>query len=300
MRRTILLLLALAASTGNAAGQSSAPDPHWGANVFPRPSSELRIGGYFNRFTQFSKSGTQFNEIDETAGFNILSVSYSDRIPALPDYSFAVNAGVGWSSDEPTRWFQNDVVHEILGQAEVPVGATRDEAEFVGGFGITRWYESRDLGDRAFWGAGFVTGTLYHEPYVHVGVSHLFDDWNVRVGLLNRTSAPLGGNAYEDVASFNNLTQLYLGYVPGGIGSSNWLQNFLGNPEYGVTLTYDTGLFEDANNDAIDVWFASLSARWATGLQFETWNDFANGTDFGPTYGFLISVDVLTLSNLIK
>jgi len=56
----------------------------------------------------------------------------------------------------------------------------------------------------------------------------------------------------------------------------------------------DTGFFQ-RQGEPIATWFAGLYVEWATGLRFETWNDFANGTDFGPTYGFVVSIDLFTL-----
>ena len=132
-------------------------------------SPELRAGLYFNRFTEFSKSGNKFNEISETTGFNVLGLSYTERIPALPSCNYTFSLGAGYSSDEPTKWLQNELVHETLGQREVPVGVTRDEEEFVGSLSVTHWVTSESLERDLFVGAGVVTGTMYHEVFFHLG-----------------------------------------------------------------------------------------------------------------------------------
>ena len=71
--------VALLIATSAAHGQSPVPDPHWGANIYPLSTPELRAGVYFNRFTEFNNDGERFNDIDETAGLNIFMVSYTER-----------------------------------------------------------------------------------------------------------------------------------------------------------------------------------------------------------------------------
>lgn len=299
MKPSLLLLGPLALmSAGGALAQGAIPDAHWGAYSFPSSVPEIRGGLHFNRFTQFSSTSTQFNEIEESAGFNFLVGSYTDRLTGAPHWTYTSAIGIGISSDEPTQFLQNEFVHKLNPQGEVPIGSDREEIEFLGAFSMTRWFEPSDrLGQDLFIGGGVATSTLFHEPWAHAGGQFMLAE-RCRLSLMHRVSRPIAGQAYEDVAQLSNISQLYLGYVPSEIESTSWFSGLLGNPEMGIAITRDSGLFLDADDQGIETWFASLRFRWATGLIVETWNDFANGTDFGPSFGLLISVDLATIPYL--
>jgi hypothetical protein len=303
------LLAALLISSG-ATAQSLPPEPHWGAIILPADRPELRAALRFDRFTQFSKSGAQFNEIEETAGFNLLSVSYTENTPADPDLFFTFAGGVGYSGDQPTRFFQNDYVHKILGQAGVPVGATRDGVEYTASGSLTKWFDGPRLfgtddpfddtawRTRFFLGGGASTSTIYHEAFAHGGATLFVPDvvlnHGFRFTLADRITFPTGEDEFHDLAPVSDVAQASIGLVPAHVHSDSPVLEFLGNPEFGVSITYDSGFFQ-RNGEPIPIWFAGFYVQWPTGLRFETWNDFANGTDFGPTYGFLVSVDLFSL-----
>lgn len=306
------LALAGAASGLDARAQTLLPEPHWGGWILPTDRPELRAALRLSRFTEFSKTGSRFNDIETTAGFNLASLCYSENTPGDPDLFFTIAAGVGYSGDQPTRFLQNDYVHDILGQDPVPVGATRDEVEYSFAGSIVRWFDGpllfrRGSGaaatgwrSRFYAGAGVGTGTIHHEAHVDLGGTLLVPDtflWgrHVRLSLANRLGFPTGGNAFPELADWSNVTQLALGIVPPRVHSDGWVWDFLGNPELGVTVTHDSGFFVRSDGDPIETWFAGLYVQWPTGLRFETWNDMANGTDFGPTFGMLVSFDLFTL-----
>lgn len=310
-------LLALVALGEGAAvrAQNLAPEAHWGGPILPSDRPELRAAVHINRFTEFSKTGQVYNEVSETAGFNMLSLSYTENTPRDPDLFFNVTFGTGYSGDQPSRWLQNDYVHAIMGQPGVPVGDIRESVEYAASGSLTKWFDGPTLfgGDgspaahfddsgwrtRFFVGAGASTSTLYHEAFAQAGASLLIPDTflagrHVRMTLTNRATWPTEGNAYTDLADFSNVSQATIGLVPPHLDSDNFVLEFLGNPEFGLTATHDSGFFQRAK-EPIEEWFAGFYVQWATGLRFETWNDFANGTDFGPTYGFRVSVDLFTL-----
>jgi hypothetical protein len=297
--RTAVVCAALAVGCTSAAAycQSPLPDPHWGGFAFPSSQPEIRAGFSMNRFTQFDGDGETYNEIEESAGFNLFFLSYTDRLAALPEWSFTASLGAGWSGDQPSEWLQNNVVHGLRNQEEVRVGEVREEAEFAGGLALTRWFEPT-VGSDFFVGGGIASGTLYHEPYLYGGYNWLFDGPRLRASVLARVSRPIGGQVYPEVATYNGLAQVALAYVPEGIESSTWMMQALANPEIGVALTYDSGLFVDVEDDPIETVFISLRVRWATGLMLETWNDIANGSDFGPTFGAMFSIDLSTFFDL--
>ncbi len=299
------------AAAGSVGAQSLAPEAHWGGPILPADRPELRVGLHLNRFTEMSKTGQVFNDIEETTGFNLGSLSWSENTPRDPNLFFTVTGGAGWSGDQPSRFFQNDYVHAIMGQAAVPVGAVRESVEYAASGSLTRWFDGpRLFGEgagptetgwrtRFFLGAGAATSTLYHEAFAHAGGSLVIPDTflfgrHLRMTATNRATWPVGGNAYPNLADFSNVSQVTIGLVPPHIESDNFVLQFLGNPEFGLSATHDTGFFL-RNGEPIEDWFAGLYVQWATGLRFETWNDFANGTDFGPTYGFRVSFDLFSL-----
>jgi hypothetical protein len=291
--------------------QSLPPMPHWGGGIVPSDRPELRLALDINRFTQFSKTGTQYNEIEETTGFQLGSLSWTENTPAYPDLFFNFTAGAGYSGDEPSNWLQNDYIHDIINNLPVPVGNVYESVEYAASGSLTNWWTGPTLfgsGEapdttgwrtRFFVGAGAATSTIYHEAFGQVGGTLLIPDTflggrHVRMTVVDRPCWITGGNAYPVLSDFSNVTQVQLGLVPPSVDSDNPVLQFLGNPEFGLMVSYDTGFFERAGRP-IDTWFAGFYVQWATGLRFETWNDIANGTDFGPTYGLRISFDLFTL-----
>lgn len=307
----LLAVAGAVVAAGSVRGQSLAPEAHWGGPILPADRPELRLGLHLNRFTELSKTGQVFNDIDETTGFQFASLSWSENTPSDPNLFFTVTGAAGFSGDQPSRFLQNDYVHAIMGQSAVPVLGVRESVEYAASGSLTRWFDGpRLFGDgegatatgwrtHAFLGAGAATSTLYHEAFAHAGASLLIPDTflfgrHVRVTAANRACWPLGGNAYPDLETFSNVSQVTIGLVPPRVASDNVVLEFLGNPEFGLSATHDTGFFQ-RNGEPIEEWFAGFYVQWATGLRFETWNDFANGTDFGPTYGFRVSLDVFSL-----
>lgn len=326
--RLLLLLAALAALPA----QAPVPNPHWGASAYPRNREELRATFSFNRFTELDGEGRRFNGIDESSGFNIASLTYNHEMLTASGrrWTVAFDAGVGYSNNQPTESLQNDYIHRFRNLIPVPTDGVRRSPEFLAGVAATHWLGSDEVRDEsddlatagarfnALIGAGMVSSSLYHELYGHVGGSLYLPDQRVRLQLLNRSGLTTGSDAYPDVAPFTNLTQASISYVPrnfflGPSGSLdevvhdlfrwrnllpwNWpkaIHDLGGRPEIGVHVTYDTGLFLDARDQEIDTWFISVSLEWPTGLRLETWNDMANGTDFGPTYGLMVSFDLTT------
>ncbi len=296
----LTLATALCVAAG-ASAQGIAPDIHWGANGFPETDPEVRVGLSLNRFTEFSKSGGRYNDIQQTMGFNNVNVSIVDQLPSYPDWMFNVWAGGGRTGDQPSRFLQNEFLHNTWGLDRVPVGRSRNAWDYMGGGSLTYSREGEPFADddirgRIFGGFGAALGTIYNEPFVHVGAEIHLHDWNMKVGIMDRFSLPREGDAFSEVADQSNVAQLYIGYVPSRLGSSAEWFDWLGAPEFGFTFTHDSGLFvESVTNDPIDTWFISMMVKWPTGLKFELWNDILNSTDFGPTVGMVFSVDVMTL-----
>ncbi|MFO0981933.1 MAG: hypothetical protein U1E76_09360 [Planctomycetota bacterium] len=293
----------------------------------------MRLTAALNRFTQLNGDGRRFNDIQETSGFNLLTLSWTGEVLApapWPRFTYTFDAGGGWSADEPTEFLQNDYLHHLVGIRPVPVGRTREAAEFLGGLCANAWFGHSEphRGDddepaRAVWlegfaGTGFSTSTLYHELFAQAGGSLYLAPLDTRLSVLDRAAWPYPSDAFEQVSIFSNVIQAGVSYrrqsyYLGRSGSLrdlldtvlqarnllpwNWpgvLHDLIGRPEVGVWLTHDTGLFLDDAGRPIDTWFGSLRIDWATGLRLETWNDVVNATDFGPTYGVQLSFDLMT------
>lgn len=314
----MLAVVALASSAiaNAAAAQAPTPDPHWGANAFPERDEWLRAGFSFSRFTEFSYQGQRFpSEVQESTGFNQLVLSRNDTPSWSPSASYRVAVGIGFSNDQPTRFFQNDILHPLLNIDRVRVEDTRSEFEITAGGDLTFWTDERPLfgdaesdaldrdGVELFAGAGAAVGTIYNEAFVHFGAIYRtpeFTPWLfgwhrgfVEVGALGRAQAIRPGDAYRDVAEWGVLGQTSIAWVPSRPDDSSWL----GNPEIATTITWDSGLWRDLDDgDPIDTSFISFQVKWPGGMVFETWNDMYNGTDFGPSYGFRIGWDLLALT----
>ncbi len=329
---SVAVVLAGAFGVASPVGQAPIPNPHWGASAYPRDRDELRLSLSFSRFTELDGEGRQFNAVEDTSGFNIASLLYNTEVMTSSGarWTLAFDAGAGVSDDQPTEFLQNDYIHRFRHLKEVPTEGTRRSPEFLAGAAATRWFGTNEVSDTAkggdehtryagFFGGGLATSTLYHEMYAHLGGSIYWPRYQVRTQLMNRSGLTTGSDAFPDVAPFTNLTQASIFYVPrsyflGPSGSLtevfretfqwknllpwNWpgmIHQLGGRPEIGAHVTYDTGLFLNAREQEIDTWFVSVSLEWPTGLRLETWNDMANGTDFGPSYGLMLSFDLSTL-----
>ena len=324
-----IALAALVLSSAALAQQGRAPDPHWGADIFPRDEHEWRGLLSFSRFTVYSSTSLgsdpttgKFNEdVDESGGFNLLNIQHTHEIYFRDEdrLTYTWTLGLGYAADEPTQILQNDYLHEILGQNDVPTINTMSESAWSVGGAINYWFGEHsflhrddELFDESWrWsgviGIGAVASSLYYEPEVHIGGALDFPRYNCRFTALHRLSTPFGGETYRDVADLSNLSQVSVYYSPNNFytrSSLEWsdlyphrwfsgLHTLIGRPEVGVHITHDSGLFEDVANNDISTWFISASFEWSTGIRVEIWNDILNGTDHGPTFGVLFGVDLL-------
>lgn len=315
------------------AAQLAGPGAHWGTSIYAVAHAEERFSLETYRFTQFSSTGSQHpSQIQETAGINLskLSITREMMIDRKNRLTWTLEGGVGLSNDQPSEWLQNDYLHAIRHLDKVPVGQRRNATEFVAAGALNYWigtqepHKPHDSGQDTAWryeafaGAGLATGTLYSESFAHAGGALWQRDANTRVSLLARTSWPDGGQAYPRTANWNNLVQLGVSYVPsdyylGADGTArtitgelfqrknlnplNWpsaLHTLIGRPECGLYFTWDSGFFATPAGSEIDTQFISLRFDWPTGMRMETFNDMLNGTDYGPSFGMLVSWDLAT------
>ncbi len=311
--RFLLLLLLLLLPIAATQAENVAPGAHWGAIDFPDRDPTLAAGFMVNRFTEYNPSRNRFNAVNETAGFNFATISWTDRIKALPGWSGNLTLGAGPTGETPSSDLQNNFLHHLTAQSPVPVDHTRDGFDFMAGGSLSRWsplFSSRDTG---FAGMGVAGGSLYQEVYGRIGLRQLslaelvvwiIPDTEpellrdvsrfVRFSAMGRYSRLYGGTVYPGavIADHNYLGQASVSFADYDAGNSpvpQW--------ELEVALTYDSGLFASPNGRWLTRRFGSVALHFPYGT-FETWNDWVGSTDSGPTYGFSVMLKALDLYSL--
>lgn len=304
---TMLALLLAVMAPAMALAETTAQSVHWGAIAYPDKDRTLTAGFITDRFTEFDGTGNRYNNTRETMGFNFWSLSWTERLDRYKGWNTNLTVGAGRTADGFSRFLQNDVVHKFRGLTPVPVGAKREETDFMFNGTLTKWTGLFGEHEDGFAGVGLAAGSLYHEPYVQVGVRRLSladvaragsgsapafletaSDY-VRFSAMGRYGRPFSGAAFREVAPQNYLAQ-------GSIGFGNYrsVQNGATPWEIEVAFTVDSGLFVDHRGDALEERFVSVALRYAA-ASIETWNDLINQKDYGPTFGARLTVDLLYL-----
>jgi hypothetical protein len=307
MRRPLLWLLSFLLFSWPLASRAEAPAPsiHWGAAGYPDRERVLMAGVTFNRFTEYNKEGKRFNEINETSGFNFGTLSWTERWGIFNGLNTNLTVGAGPTNDQPTRTLQNGLTHKIFNLQQVPVGATREGADFMISGDVTKWVDLLGQKELGFGSIGFASGSLYHEAFADVGVRRLSlaDSFGVSEGSwlrsvsnyvrfsgMGRYSRMYGGAAYKVVAPQTYLGQLsmsfsdYRDYDP--TTAPRWELEF--------TYTIDSGMFVGPRGESIEEQFISTAVRFPYGL-LEFWNDFIGNKDYGQTYGIMLTFDLFQL-----
>lgn len=303
------LALSLFVLAATASAETAAPSVHWGAISYPDRDRTLIVGTTFNRFTEFNGSGARFNDIHQSAGFNFATISWTERLKALPGWNTNFTVGAGPTRKDPTLYLQNDFIHRLLNSNPVPVAESRGGTDFMISGSVTRWI--RIFGDReiGFAGIGFSSGSLYHEVNGQVGVRRLsladmVESWTgssptilkvfsrfLRFSAMGRYSRLYGGAAFGDAVVAN---QSYL--AQGSVTLANYHDHDVDPPRWELEFaaTIDSGLFVTPSGNGIERRFGSIALRFPYGV-LETWNDVLGKTDSGPTYGLQLMVDVFRL-----
>lgn len=297
------------------AGQSGvwaetvAPSEHWGAIAYPDRTPTLIAGLTVNRFTEFNGSGGRFNSIQQTAGFNFITASWTERIKWFEGWNGNLTFGAGPTGGEPSIYLQNGFVHRLLQNKPVPVEEQRMGGDFMLGGSVTRWGTLFGSRENAFAGIGLAVGSLYQEVYGRIGLRRIsiadvltainpkivpealegFSRF-VRFSAMGRYSRLYGGSAYSDAVISN---QSYLGQVSVSIGDYKATDPPDWELEFAATI--DSGLFVTPSGQGIERIFGALAFRFPYGV-VETWNDVLGGTDSGPTYGFRVMIDLFRIS----
>ena len=121
--------------------ETPAPEIHWGALAYPDQYPVLQLGLTINRFTEFNGEGERFNEIQETIGLNQITLTWTEHLSRFKNWSTNLTVGAGPTRDQPTRFLQNEVVHEGLKRIpKVPVREKRRQTDFMMTGSLNRWF----------------------------------------------------------------------------------------------------------------------------------------------------------------
>ena len=285
--------------------ETPAPEVHWGSLGYPDQYPVLQLGLSLNRFTEFNGEGERFNEIQETIGLNQITFTWTEHLERLKGWSTNLTIGAGPTRDQPTRYLQNEIVHEGLkGIPKVPVREKRRQTDFMITGTLNRWFSIGSLEKVAFAGGGVASGSLYHEIFGRVGarrwspIETIYGcpcdekPWWVsafgplRLSGMYRYSRIWEGAALRALAPESHLAQGSISY--------GWIRED-GYPSFEVELglTIDSGIFLDVFGDSLEERFYTLAIR-AHPFTIETWNDQLNDKDFGPTYGARFMLELYT------
>ncbi len=166
---------------------------------------------------------------------------------------------------------------------------------------ITRWFFSNRA---VFLGGGLSLGTIYQEQFLRAGIRRLqvspdlyrgdWGDVSVRVSGLGRVSVLQNGAVLHQVKPAAYLFQPAL-----AIGQYDMSEHGERYPtwEVEVSATWDSGIFVNGVGESRKQFFWS-AAFIAGPVRFETWNDSLGNistSDFGPTYGATLTIDLFRL-----
>jgi hypothetical protein len=290
-----LFLASLLEWTSSSRAETTAQSVHWGALAFPDQDRTLTLGFSNDTFTEFDGHGHRYNDIQETSSFNFFALSWTERLERFSGWNANLTVGAGPTDDKFRRLVQNGLVHRLTGQADVPVGDTREATDFMISGTLTKWTGLWGSDEVFFFGIGGAAGSLYYEPYAQMGFRRLpvsksipFLSDYFRISALARYGHPYSGAAFQEVADHS-----YLGQASVGIG--NYRREDCDVPwEIEAGLTADSGLFVDNRGHSLNERFLTVALRYSA-VRIETWNDAINGKNNGPSFGGRVTLDLLYL-----
>ncbi len=292
MRRCLLgvCVWALSAAAEASAQELVGPGAHFGALPFPANEPGADLGLHFDRFTEFGKpsdpNGTvSYNGLHETVGLNLVGLTVTRPFPGARATLYHLAAHGGFSGDEPTRYFQNEFLHQVAGWERVIVGKVQRKAHAGLSAGLDRWFRLPMRAVTGFVGGGGQLSTIHQDAFVHAGMR------TPRFGLsaMLRAGVIGGGTGFPGRV----LNHEYLmGTVALRLPLDDWADPLpLGGliPEVEVGVTRSSGLFRSTTGRRRYETVCALRATW-TPFTFELWNDVCGGKDQGPSYGARLSL----------
>lgn len=283
--------------------ESPAPTVHWGGTAFPDQYSTVTTGLTLNRFTPIDGQGSKYDStVGNTLGFNLMALSWTKHWGGdWKDWSTNLTAGISPTSDEPSQFFQNKVVHQLRHLPPVPSVDPRKEMDMMIDGSVTRWF-SLVQPKVIFLGGGFSVGTLYQQGFLRAGIRRLqvtptlySGNW----GDVSFRASALGRISYQDNGAAIHSVRNTAGLVQPSIAFGQYCRNENGETiptwEIEFALMWDSGIFVNTIGQSQKQFAWSLALSGGP-LRFETWNDSMGNIvtrDFGPTYGASLTVDLL-------
>lgn len=300
---TLCVLLLFALIYSKAFGESPSPSVHWGSLAFPDQYSTLTTGLTLDRFTPTDGTGAKYDStVPNTLGFNLITFSWTQHgHDRFEGWSINVTGGISPTANEPSEFFQNKVNHQLRHLPPVTTFQPRQDTDAMIDGSVTKWFFKNKTG---FLGGGFSAGTIYQEQFLRAGIRRLqvtpefySGDWgavSVRLSGLGRISLQENGAVLHQTKPTSHIVQPAL-----AIGQYNTNECGEQYPtwEIEVTATWDSGIFVNGVGQSRKQFFWS-AAFIAGPVRFETWNDSLGNlskTDFGPTYGATLTIDVFRL-----
>ncbi|MGH7217226.1 MAG: hypothetical protein ACREIG_08325 [Nitrospiraceae bacterium] len=276
---------------------------HWGSLAFPDQYSTFTTGFTTDRFTPTDGAGSKYDStVPNTLGLNFITFSWTQHGNVRFDgWSINLTGGIGPTSNQPSEYLQNNVVHQLRHLPPVPTSQPRQETDGMIDGSITKWFFSNKA---VFLGGGFSLGTIYQEEFLRAGIRRLqvtpdlyrgdWGDVSVRVSGLGRVSLLENGAVLHQVKPAAYLFQPAL-----AIGQYDMSVHGERYPtwEIEVSATWDSGIFVNGVGESRKQFFWS-AAFIAGPMRFETWNDSLGNiskSDFGPTYGATLTIDLFRL-----
>ena len=299
-----LLCIVILAST-KAFGETSSPSVHWGSLAFPDQYSTLTTGLTLNRFTPTDGTGAKYDStVPNTLGFNFMTLSWTQHWDEQwSGWSTNLTAGISPTSNQPSEFFQNKVIHQLRHLPPVTTSQPRQDTDVMIDGSVTRWlplFHPKDI----FLGGGFSAGTIYQELFLRTGIRRLQvtpdlyrGDWgalSVRTSILGRVSLQENGAVLHATKQTSRIVQPALAI---GQYTTNHKGETVPTWEVELALTWDSGIFVNGVGQSRKQFFWSAAAIIGP-VRFETWNDSLGNiskADFGPTYGASFTVDLFRL-----
>lgn len=291
--------------------ETPAPSVHWGSMAFPDQYSTFTGGLTLNRFTPTDGLGNTYDStIGTTLGFNMITFSWTQHWGGnWQNWSTNLTAGISPTGDEPTQYFQNNVVHQLRQLPTVPTVDPRKETDAMIDGSITRWFPLFRP-KIVFVGGGFSVGTMYQQGFLRAGIrrmpvtptlyhSEQWGDVSLRASVLGRIS-------YQDNGAVLHSIRHTAGLVQPSVAIGQYRTTEKGETiptwEIELALMWDSGIFVNVEGMSQKQFAWSIAGSFGP-VRFETWNDSMGNIaerDFGPTYGATLTLDVLRFWNYIQ
>ena len=298
-------------ATTPALSETPAPSVHWGSMAFPDQYSTFTGGLTLDRFTPTDGLGNKYDStVGNTLGFNLMTFSWTQHWGGnWRNWSTNLTAGISPTGDEPSQYFQNEVVHQLRQLPTVPTVDPRRETDAMIDGSITRWFSLWCGPKVIFAGGGFSVGTIYQQGFLRAGIRRLqiiptlysasWGDVSARASVLGRISYQDNGSTIHDVRQTAGLVQPSIAF-----GQYHTTANGGTVPTWEIefALMWDSGIFVNVEGVSQKQFAWSIAGSFGP-VRFETWNDSMGNIaerDFGPTYGATLTLDVRRVWNILQ